>query len=62
MGIGDAEELAIWFINHMTSEQRRKLMGERPVLYMRLYPDLSVNVIVEHVTDAINAEKQDNGS
>lgn len=55
LGIGDAEELAEWFLNLMPMEQRRKLMAERPLLYNRVFPGVKAGTILTHVADALDA-------
>lgn len=53
IGIREAEEMAEWLVYHMTMEQRRKLMAERPVLYAHWFPEASAIAITDRVRDAI---------
>jgi hypothetical protein len=55
LGIHDTEELARFLLYHVSTETRRLLRQEMPVLYKRLYPDVSVELLVRDVTDAVNS-------
>ena len=59
MGIGDAEELAAWLIQHMTMEQRKLLMSERPLLYSRTFPSVSHETITTVVSDALTEQNSE---
>jgi hypothetical protein len=52
LGIRDTEDLAEWFVYHLSMEQRAKLMAERPVIYARMYPHTR-DAVVEHVRNYI---------
>lgn len=58
MTAADAEDTAAWFIRHMTMEQRREFMSERPLLYARLFPALPAAAITGRVRDAITAGRK----
>jgi hypothetical protein len=49
LAIGDASELAEWFIYHMPMDLRRRLMAERPLLYARVFPGINPAVLLERV-------------
>lgn len=53
LSIGAAEELAEWFLARMGQDQRGRLMAERPQLYAEIFPDVSREIIVRHVSDAM---------
>jgi hypothetical protein len=54
LGIHDTEELARFLLYHVSQQTRTLLRQEMPVLYKRLYPDVSVDLLVNDVTYALN--------
>jgi len=58
--IQDNDELAAWFLYHMTMQQRHRLIAERPVLYARAFPSVETETITEIVTNAIHDERRKN--
>lgn len=57
LGIRDTEELAEWLLYHITMQQRRRLMAERPALYARMYPVVKTDVLAQLVSDGINNDR-----
>jgi hypothetical protein len=58
LSIGDAEELATWFLHKMGTELRARLMAERPVLYARVYPSVNPDAIMRNVTAGLARVQQ----
>jgi hypothetical protein len=53
LGIRDTEVLAEYLLEHLSMELRAKLMGELPVIYGTLYPDVNPEILTEHVKEAL---------
>lgn len=58
LGIRDTEVLAEFLLHHMGMETRRKLIGELPALYARLYPSVSEDIITEIVKQHIEEDRE----
>jgi len=50
----ELEELVRWFLHNISQETRGKLMGELPVHYKLLYPDVDTEIITRKVEERIN--------
>jgi hypothetical protein len=59
ISIADAEETALWFIKHMSMQQRRALMAERPLLYARLFPRAASGPILASVRFELNQLREE---
>jgi len=49
----EKDMLIMWMLTHMTSEQRRQLMGELPSIYKILYPSVSDETLALRMTQRI---------
>lgn len=61
LGFQDQEDLAAFFLHHMTMPQRIKLMTERPLLYARTFTEVAPATISAKVFDALTGQDQVNG-
>jgi len=52
----DYEVVTDFFRQHMTMDQRRRLMAELPVQYKRMYPGVAPEVITDIVREALEPE------
>ena len=57
LGIRDTEDLAEFLLYHLSAELRRKLMAERPVLYARIFPQVTPETLAFRVSEAIHADQ-----
>jgi hypothetical protein len=58
LSISDADDLASFMMKYMNSEQRVRLMAERPALYARLFPQVSEETIISCVRAQMTADKE----
>ncbi len=49
----DMEDVTAFFVRHMTMDQRERLMAERPLVYARLFPGASREVILRAVISSM---------
>jgi hypothetical protein len=53
LGIRDTEVLAEYLLYHLSAELRSQLMGELPVIYGKLYPDVNTAILTSHVREEL---------
>lgn len=53
----DTEVLAEWFMWKLSMEQRHNLIAEMPLIYSRMFPDVSPTLMGDYVKTRINRER-----
>jgi hypothetical protein len=57
LSISDSADFAAFMLQLMTTDQRAKMMAERPALYARLFPGVDADVIISQVRAQISSDR-----
>lgn len=57
LSLPDAEVVARYFLHHLGQDERRLLMAELPLVYARMYPGVSAEILAGQVTAMVSLQR-----